>query len=79
MKTTNNIPNGQHDVVQVKNPKSGHYVKIDRTEGKIISHKKSDGPYKDVPFARKRKWYFIALLMEMLLLALLKVSHAAVS
>ncbi|CZG73905.1 hypothetical protein SC407_14675 [Legionella pneumophila serogroup 1] len=55
MKTTNNIPNGKHDVVQVKNPKTGHYVKIDRTEGKIISHKKSDGPYKDVPVARKRK------------------------
>ena len=45
----------RHDVVQVKNPKTGHYVKIDRTEGKIISHKKSEGPYKNVPVARKRK------------------------
>jgi len=43
------------DVVQVKNPKSGHYVKIDRAAGKIIAHKKSDGPYKDVPIARKPK------------------------
>jgi len=43
-----------HDVVQVKNPRSGHYVKIDRTEGRIISHKKSEGPYKGVPVARKR-------------------------
>lgn len=41
------------DVVQVKNPKTGHYVKIDRTEGRIIDHKKSEGPYKDVPIARK--------------------------
>jgi hypothetical protein len=43
----------KHDIVQVKNPKSGRYVKIDRTDGKIISHKKSEGPYKDVPIAWK--------------------------
>jgi hypothetical protein len=43
------------DVVQVKNPKTGHYVKIDRTKGRIISHKKSEGPYKGVPVARKKK------------------------
>ena len=42
------------DIVQVKNPKSGHYVKIDRDEGKIIGHKKSEGPYKGVPIARKK-------------------------
>ncbi len=42
-------------VVQVKNPKSGHYVKIDRSVGKILSHKKSEGPYKNVPIARKRE------------------------
>lgn len=45
----------KHDVVQVKNPRSGHYVKIDRTAGKIVSHKKSDGPYKDIPVARRKK------------------------
>jgi len=44
----------KRDVVQVKNPKSGHYVKIDRSAGKIISHKKSSGPYKNVPIARKK-------------------------
>lgn len=43
------------DVVQVKNPKTGHYVKIDRDKGKIISHKKSEGPYKGVPVARKKR------------------------
>ena len=37
------------DVVQIKNPKSGHYVKVDRKAGKIINHKKSSGPYKDIP------------------------------
>ena len=43
------------DVVQIKNPKSGKYVKIDRSAGRIISHKKSEGPYKGVPVARKKK------------------------
>lgn len=43
------------DVVQVKNPRTGHYVKIDRSAGKIIDQKKSDGPYKGVPVARKHK------------------------
>jgi len=41
------------DIVQVRNPRSGHFVKIDRTAGKIIDHKKSDGAYKGVPIARK--------------------------
>jgi len=41
------------DVVQVRNPRSGRYVKIDRGEGRILDHKKSDGPYKNVPVARK--------------------------
>ena len=41
--------NAKQDVVQVKNPRSGHYVKIDRRAGKIIDHKKSEGPYKNIP------------------------------
>lgn len=41
-------------VVQVKNPKTQRYVKIDRNAGKIISHKQSSGPYKGIPVARKR-------------------------
>lgn len=44
----------KRDVVQVKNPKTGRYVKIDRGKGKIVAHKKSSGPYKGVPVARKR-------------------------
>lgn len=43
------------DIVQVKNPKTGRYVQIDRDAGKIIKHKKSEGPYKDIPIARKRE------------------------
>ncbi|HHY76692.1 MAG TPA: hypothetical protein GX500_08015 [Firmicutes bacterium] len=43
------------DVVQVKNPKTNRYVKIDRDTGRIIAHKKSPGPYKGIPVAEKRK------------------------
>ncbi|HXU43928.1 MAG TPA: hypothetical protein VN783_00265 [Thermoanaerobaculia bacterium] len=49
------IKDRKTDIVQVKNPKSGHYVKIDRIEGKIVDHKKSEGPYKNIPIARKHK------------------------
>ena len=45
----------ESSVVQVKNPKTGHYVKIDRDKGKIVAHKKSEGPYKGVAIARKKK------------------------
>ena len=45
----------KRNVVQVKNPKTDRYVKIDRAAGKVMSHKRSKGPYKDVPVARKRK------------------------
>jgi addiction module HigA family antidote len=41
----------KRDVVQVRNPRSGKYVKIDRSKGQILSHKKSEGPYKGVPVA----------------------------
>lgn len=41
-------------IVQTKNPRSGHYVKIDREAGKIISHKSSGGPYKNIPIIRKK-------------------------
>lgn len=41
------------DVVQVKNPKTSRYVKIDRAAGRIVASKKSSGPYKNIPVARK--------------------------
>jgi len=42
-------------IVQTRNPRSGHYVKIDREEGRIIGQKKSDNlPYKRIPVIRKR-------------------------
>lgn len=42
------------DVVQTMNPRTGRYVKIDRGGAKILSSKKSEGPYKNVPVLRKR-------------------------
>jgi hypothetical protein len=38
----------KHDIAQIKNPKSGRYIKIDKTLGKIISHKPTAGPYKNI-------------------------------
>lgn len=45
----------KRSVVQTKNPRTGRYVKIDRGAGRIIGSKKSPGPYKGVPIARKPK------------------------
>ena len=47
------------NIVQVKNPKTNRYVKIDRDKGTIVSQKKSEGPYKNIPIARKRKQKYI--------------------
>lgn len=55
MTTKTDSSSAKRDVVQVKNPRSGHYVKIDRSAGKIVAHKQSDGPYKNIPVARKSK------------------------
>lgn len=40
-------------LVQVRNPKSDRYVKIDKVRGMIISHKRSEGPYKNIPIVSK--------------------------
>jgi hypothetical protein len=49
------MPAKKADVVQVKNPRTGRYVKIDRSAGKIVASKKSAGKYANIPVARKRK------------------------
>ncbi len=41
------------DIVQIKNPRTNRYVKINRSIGVIVSHKKSAGPYKGVPVVTK--------------------------
>lgn len=38
------------DIVQIKNPKTGYYIKINRTKGTIISHKKVMVLIKMYPF-----------------------------
>jgi hypothetical protein len=55
MPTRKSSSSAKHDIVQLRNPRSDRYIKIDRTEGRIIAHKKSPGPYKGIPVARKRK------------------------
>jgi len=40
---------------QTKNPRTGKYVKIDRDKGRILTTKKSPGPYKNVPVIRKKR------------------------
>jgi len=36
------------NIVQTKNPRSGRYIKLDLDKAKIIAHKKSEGPYKNI-------------------------------
>lgn len=36
------------ELVQVRNPVTGRYVKIDKARGSIVAHKKTDGPYKGI-------------------------------
>lgn len=36
------------DLVQVKNPKTGKYIKIDRSKGQVLAHKVTSGPYKNI-------------------------------
>lgn len=48
----------KRDIVQTKNPKSDRYVKIDRSAGKIMAHKRSSGPYKNVPIAQRESSNF---------------------
>jgi len=43
------------DIVQTRNPRTGKYIKIDRSRGRIISVKKSIGPYRSIPILRKRR------------------------
>lgn len=45
----------KNKIVQTKNPRTGHYVKINRLEGKIVGHKSTKGPYKGIPVIRKSK------------------------
>ena len=39
--------------VQLKNPMTDLWVKVDKKIGKIVQHKKTPGPFKDVPMHPK--------------------------
>lgn len=41
-------------IVQIKNPKTGLYVRINRERGMVTGHKMSLGPYKGIPIVRRR-------------------------
>ncbi len=43
------------EVIQVYNPKTKRWVKIDKKTGKIVAHKKSPGPYKNIPKYQPKK------------------------
>lgn len=42
------------NTAQVKNSRSGKYIKVDLDKGIIVSHKKSDRPYKNIKILRKK-------------------------
>ncbi len=41
--------------IQIQNPRSKLWVKIDREEGRIMQHKKSEGPFKGVTIIKRAK------------------------
>jgi len=41
------------NIIQIRNPRSGCYIKINKNKAIIISHKKSKGPYKNIPIVTK--------------------------
>lgn len=43
------------DIVQIRNPRTKRYVKVDRNKWMIVSHKKSDWPYEGVPIFKRKK------------------------
>ena len=42
--------------IQIQNPRSGLFVKIDRQEGRIMQHKKSPGPFKGIGIVKPNSW-----------------------
>ena len=40
------------DLVQILNPRTKRYVVVDREKGQVVSHKRSKGPYKNIPIRK---------------------------
>ena len=47
-RTSSGLSGAVKDRVQVKNPLSGKWVKLDTKTGRIVDHKATKGPYKNV-------------------------------
>lgn len=45
----------RNNIVQTKNPKTGRYVKLDLDKGIVLGHKKSEGPYKNIPIIKRER------------------------
>ena len=43
----------KQDLVQIRNPKTNRYIKIDKAKGVILSSKSTTGPYKNIRIADK--------------------------
>lgn len=41
------------DIVQIKNPKTNRYVKVDKGRGRVYEAKKSKGAYNRIPIIEK--------------------------
>jgi hypothetical protein len=52
MKKNEKYDDGLGNLVQLKNPRSGHWTKINRATGKMYS-KVSPGPWKGIPKIKK--------------------------
>jgi len=48
-------PSRRLDTVQVRNPITERYVKVDTRTGRILAHKKSPGPYKGIKELTRKK------------------------
>ncbi|GAF84477.1 unnamed protein product [marine sediment metagenome] len=42
------VDRNKRHLIQIKNPRTGRYVKIDKNIGKILSEKRTKGPYKGI-------------------------------
>jgi len=49
------FPRRKKELVQILNPVSKKYTLIDKSQGKILKHSRSNKPYKNVPVLSNRK------------------------
>ena len=52
------------EIVQTRNPRTNRYIKINKTKGLIVGHKKSTGPYKGIDIAVMGRMDFLPIAMS---------------